>query len=105
MRALHAYKANITAEEKELMRQINRKFSECGLQVFAEERDTYTANTQYDFFIVFDENKAAGRKEKPLPEPEEIRKRMENGETAEAIAEELGVGRATLFRHLKKSEV
>lgn len=104
MKALHAYKANITAEEREIMKGINRKFSECGLQIFAEERDTYTANTQYDLFIVFDENKATGRKEKPLPDSEQIRQRMEKGETAEAIADELGVGRATLFRHLKKAE-
>lgn len=104
MRALHAYKAKITPEEKEIMKSINRKFSECGLQVFTEERATYTENTRYDLFIVFDENKATGRKEKPLPEPDQIRQRMERGETAEEIADDLGVGRATLFRHLKKAE-
>ena len=104
MRALHSHKASLTAEEREIVNQINRKFSECGLQVLVEEMDTYKENSRYDLFIVFDENKSAGRKEKALPESEEIRQRMEKGETAEAIADELGVGRATLFRHLKKSE-
>ena len=35
---------------------------------------------------------------------DECRKRMEAGETAASIAAELGIGRTTLFRRLKKAE-
>jgi hypothetical protein len=104
MRAFHAYKPTLTAEEREQVQKINKIFGDHGLQVLIEEQQTCSSNQRYDVFIVFDEKAQTGRREKVLPDPAEIRSRMEKGEKAENIADELGVGRATLFRHLKKTE-
>lgn len=47
-----------------------------------------------------DTKKAKGRPVKEIISADEIKERMNNGETAEQIANELGVGRATIFRRL-----
>lgn len=104
MRAFHAYKPTLTAEERENVQKINKNFGEYGLQVLIEEQQSCSSNQRYDVFIVFDEKPQTGRREKALPDPAEIRSRMDNGEAADDIAAELGVGRATLFRYLKKTE-
>lgn len=104
MRAFHAYKPTLTAEEREQVQKINKIFGDHGLQVLIEEQQTCSSNQRFDIFIVFDEKAQTGRREKVLPDPAEIRSRMEKGEKAEDIADALGVGRATLFRHLKKTE-
>lgn len=50
-------------------------------------------------------SRGAGKKERYLNvTPEEVRNRMKAGESAEAIAKDLGISRATLFRRLKNAE-
>lgn len=49
--------------------------------------------------------RGAGKKERYLNvTPGEVRDRMAAGESAEAIAKDLGISRATLFRRLKNAE-
>ena len=104
MKAFCSYKPTMTRKEREIIEKINNTFSEYGLQVLIEEQEQYSINTRFHVFIVFDEKKNIGRREKPLPDADEIRELMQAGRTADEIAASLGVGRATLFRHLKKSE-
>lgn len=104
MKAFHSFKPTMTKEEREIVEKINNSFSEHGLQILVEEQQNYSSNSHFHVFIVFDEKKNIGRREKPLPDAEEIRALMQAGRTADEIAAVLGVGRATLFRHLKKSE-
>lgn len=104
MKAFHSFKPTMTKKEWEIVEKINNSFSEHGLQILVEEQDSYSSNSHFHVFIVFDEKKNIGRREKPLPDANEIRELMQAGRTADDIAASLGVGRATLFRYLKKSE-
>ena len=108
---LFANKEQVRIQLKEF-ENLNKILADVGVKIEIEELSEKYPNLEsvvikYDIFE-YEKIKArgAGRPRKRIEKNitvEEIRKRMQN-ETAEHIAEELGIGRQTLFRKLKEAE-
>ena len=108
---LFANKEQVRIQLKEI-EKLNKILADVGVKIETEELSEEYPNLEsvvikYDIFE-YEKIKArgAGRPRKRIEKNitvEEIRKRMQN-ETAEHIAEELGISRQTLFRKLKEAE-
>ena len=88
-----------------------RAFSEFGLSIKVKKQTFLIFDDViYHIYFIFDTKKfRASTKNRPkrktvVLSAERIRERMNNGETADEIAADFGVGRATLFRYLRKAE-
>lgn len=93
------------------LNRLERAFAAMGLSITVKKRPFLISDdTEHIVTLTFDERKYKGvirnngRKKTAIISAEAIRRRLADGETADKIAADLGIGRATLFRHLKKAE-
>lgn len=102
---------DLTQKELSFLCMLVRAFGRFGLSIKAHASPMFFySNIEFALYMEFDRKKydsamkGMGKNRIIILSAETIRQRMKNGETADAIAADFGIGRATLFRYLKKAE-
>lgn len=102
---------DMTEKELAFLCRLVRAFGGFGLSIKVFRHAFHLhKGSWYSVFLIFDSGKykkamnGKGRKKIVVLSAESIRCRMSAGETADQIAADFGIGRATLFRYLKKAE-
>lgn len=102
---------DLTEKELSFLCSLVRAFGRFGLSIKARAKPMFFySNIEFSLYMEFDRKKYnsamknTGKNKIIILSSETIRQRMRKGETADAIAADFGIGRATLFRHLKKAE-
>jgi len=98
------------SESLDNINELAELLDQIGIKITIKEHDTSRKSIKFNYDINEVEKKLkrnAGRKRAYCLldiTVEEVRERMQKGESAEMIASELGISRSTLFRKLKYAE-
>ena len=102
---------DLTEKELSFLCMLVRAFGRFGLSIKAHASPMlFYSNIEFSLHMEFDRKKynsamkGMGKNRIIILSADTIRQRMKNGETADVIAADFGIGRATLFRYLRKAK-